>query len=337
MKLKKVGVLGFILVIGLFMSGCQSKEVTYGQQQIISIGQEKIYLDEMMYHVMIAEFQGKVISSYFGNEDAYWDSDYEAGVSMKDNTRGQILEDVIKYQIYYNKAKEEGLVLSEEEKEQAKQTVTSMNQNIGQEQVKRTQLSELQLEEITQKVLLARKYYEEQLKKVQVDEAEIAKEIERSKGESYKIKYIFMPSQIKNEKGQLVSLDREELDKINTKMQEERVTLQKGEAQDKIGEITFYEKDHPFGEEVEIAKQVKGLKVGEVSPVFETSKGYYVIQRLENDSSDTYEKAVEEAVQKKKEEVLKAEFEKAKEQYKITINQKEWNKVDIGKLIFTSN
>lgn len=349
MKFKKfVKVLSIGLLLGSMLVGCQNANAPYSEQKIVSIGEDKIYLDEMMYHVMIAEFQGKVIGSYFGGEAAYWASEYEDGVSMSENKQQEVLQDAIKYQVYYNAAVEEGLTLDDAEKAQVKQTVENMQKNIGDEAIKLTQLSSKQLEEISEKVALATKYYNDRIAKLQVDEEAIRSTINKEDYEIYKLQYLFMPSRSKNEAGQIEEVDAGMHEAIYEKMRSYRekfvavaklddlVIANEDQGKMQTGEISFNEKNQPFGEEVEILEECKRLSGGETSNVFKTSMGYYVIRKIQ-DPVNPYEQAVKEAISSERERKMQEEYEMLKDQYRISINEKNWKNVHIGAMTTNSS
>ncbi len=343
---KRVKIINMSLIVTLMTIGCQSATTPYTQQKVITVGEDEICMDEMMYHVMIAEFQGKVISSYFGDEAAYWSSEYEQGISMSENKQQQIIEDVIKYQIYYNEAQKEGLTLDEGEKAQVKQNRESIEKNIGVDAIKTTQLSSEKMESIAQKIALATKYYNLQVAKTTVDEQAIRSSIHKEDYEIYKFQYVFMPNKSKKDNGQIQELGSLEMERAYQKMEHYKTQLAtlkdveqlaiEEEDKDKIqtGETSFNMKENPFGEETEIIEQCKKLNSGDTSEVFTTKHGYYVIRRI-SDPVDPYEQAVKEAKDKEIEDKVKGQYETLKQHYKIDINDNVWKKVHIGSMTTT--
>ena len=344
MKLKKfLNVLCMSVILSLLLIGCKNADKAYSEQKIISIDEEKIYLDEMMYHVMIAEFQGKVIGSYFGGEVAYWESEYENGISMSENKQKEILQDAIKYQIYFEEAEKEGMSLDETEKEQAKQTVLNMQRNIGDKAISLTQLSDEKLQAITEKVALATKYYNDHISKIEIDEKAIRATLNKEDYEIYKLQYLFMSSKSKNNNDEIIEVNSKTNEEIYEKMQtyrnrfltttklDEVVADIEDEGKLQTGEISFKEKEQPFGDEIEIVEECKKLSGGEISEVFKTQMGYYVIRRIE-DIVDPYEQAVKEAISNERERKMQEEYEQLKKQYKINVNDKEWKRIEIGSM-----
>ncbi len=334
------------LIVVLVTIGCQSATTPYAQQKVITVGEDEIFMDEMMYHVMIAEFQGKVISSYFGDEAAYWESEYEQGVTMSENKHQQILEDVIKYQIYYNEAQKQGLVLDEAEREQVKNNRESIEKNIGAEAIKATQLSSEKIDNIAEKLALATKYYNLQVAKITVDEEAIRLALHKEDYEIYKIQYVFMPTRRQENNGRIQEMSSEEVEVVYGKMKQYREQLMDLEnltdvilnEEDKgiiqVGETSFREKDNPFGGEIEILEQYKNLNRGGTSEVFKTNLGYYIIRRVQ-DTVDSYEQAIKEMKDKEIEDKMKEQYERLKQYYKVNVNNTIWNKVEIGSMTTT--
>ena len=343
MQMNKGKIKSIILLSTLLMTGCQMKQVPYSEQHVVTVGEDKIYLDEMMYHIMITEFQGKLISSYLGNEADYWNSEYESGTSMREEKQKEILENAIKYEIYYDQACKEGLTLNETENKQVHEIVKSIQQNISKEQIEATHLSEEALIEITAKKALATKYYNEQFDLLSIDQKAIASKMNEADDLQYTIQYLFMPTWKKDTKGNLVALEDKEIQAQYEKMQHYKIQLQEEQNIDQVtilkedeqkvqkGEISFSQNKHPFENEIELVEETKKLKEQEISEVFETCKGYYVILKLEGEETSR-QKALDQAVQQEKEAQLEKQYEVLKENYSIYINEKVWDKIHIGNM-----
>ena len=357
MKLFKNILLGTLLAMGLTLVGCQS-EKTYNDQKVVEVNQSTIYMDEMLYHVMITEFQGKVISSYFGDLEGYWKSNYEDGITMSEGKHKEILDNVIKYQIYFEKALEEGLVLSDEEREQAQMTVQSIKMNIGSEVVELAQLTDEELRSITEKVMLATKYYNLQSEAIKIDENEMCSGLNEADYEQCRIKYVFVPTKAKDTNGSIHELTKDQMEEALRAIEEQKVALSEekeideensdlannvttlsgnsiveltdSKARVKKGEIEFTVNDHPFEGEEEIVEESRKLAVGETSEVFSTSKGYYVIKRLEAKDDNQYAKVIEEKIKEVKEISLQEQYSQFKRNARIKVNNKAWKKIEIG-------
>lgn len=341
MKKIKLILVVIIFVITTLLGGCQKEELASSQQMVVSIDGQSVNLDEVMYHIMIAEFQGKLIASYFGNEDKYWSSEYEQGITMSQAIKEKVMEDVIKYEIFYRQALEKGMNLSEEEKSAVKEEAMSIKYNITEEALELAQLNEEDLISIGEKIALSTKAYQAFIKSLGADEESIRSSIDTNDYIEYKIQYMFIPT-MKQVANELIPLGDKEKQIAYEKIQGyEALAVEsndfksieiKAEDSIKVGEVRFSETDNEFSEESQIVDVTKQLEINEVSDIFETSRGYYIIKRLADTSELRYDEAVSSEIQKKEEEVILPAYEKLKKNYKIKINQKVWKKIEIGKM-----
>ncbi len=90
----------------------------------------------------------------------------------------------------------------------------------------------------------------------------------------------------------------------------------------KLGEVSFTEQSNSFEEEIEIVDIAKQLREEEVSNVFETSRGYYIIKRLRNTSMASYDNAIKKAVRAVEETIVIPAYEKLKSEHRIKIYEK---------------
>jgi parvulin-like peptidyl-prolyl isomerase len=72
------------------------------------------------------------------------------------------------------------------------------------------------------------------------------------------------------------------------------------------------------------------LAVGAYSDIVETSSGYYIIQLVDNTSTESYDAAVTDAITTAESEGFNKEFESLKSGYDITIEQEVWDTIIIG-------
>lgn len=340
-KVRQILVL-LICVVSTLMSGCQKDTLDSNEQTVVSIDGQVISLKEMMYHVVIAEFQGKLISSYFGNEANYWSSEYEKGVTMSAAIKDKVMADAIKYEIFYRKALEEGLELSEEEKTAAREKAVNMKQNIAEDALNLVKLNEEDLIHIGEKLALSTKAYQEFVKSLGADEESIKSHMDPNDYIEYKIEYLFIPTMKQAESGALIPLGEEEKQAAYDKLYTYEVQAKEGnefksikinpEDNIKVGEIRFAENKNEFADEIEIPQMASQLAKNQVSDIFETSRGYYIIKRLGDPYTTLYDEAVSAEVKEKEETIVIPAYEKFKKDYDIKINKKVWEKIEIGQM-----
>jgi foldase protein PrsA len=328
--MKKSKIINLLIVIFIcatyLLSGCNIEDKPYSETVVLKVDDEKVYMDEMLYHVMLAEMQGQLYASFIGDEESYWDIKNEDGSTMKEAMKDLAMENAIRYEIFFKLALKAGYSLTEEEKEISQSKVDNILLNVSADQFNLTELTEIKLLEIQNKIALATKYYDDYVSNLGVDEDAIRAKFKTEDYKQYDIQYIFATEEEYEELQGLVE-EIKEVEDITTITKDTNLNS---------GKLSFLEGAGTFGEEVNLEEVIKTMSVGQVSDVIETSKGYYIVKLNDNTSTKEYDSAIKEAISK---EVTKA-FDKAysilKKEHKITIEKKVWKQIEMGDTIIKS-
>jgi hypothetical protein len=307
----------------LFSTGCSLDNKPYSQTLAFTVDDSKVYMDELMYHVLLAAMQGDLYASFVGNGENYWNMKNEDGSTMREAMKEMALTNAVRYELFYQLALKEGYTLTKEEIEQSKSKEDNIVSNMGEEQVKAIGLTEEKLLAIQEKITVAVKYYDSFVKNLKVDDAAVKAEIHAADYKQYDIEYIYAGRE--NKKSLEALLDKA----LKT---EDITTLKNGGALN-TGKLTFLQGDKTFGEESNLEGIILAMNPGEVSDIIETVKGYYIIKLMDNSSRTKYKQAVKEAEEKAEQKAFEAAYAKLKQEHKIEINTSVWNKVDIDKTL----
>ena len=310
------------MMLGMFilMSGCSKVDKPKAETLVLKVDDSKIYLDEMLYHVMLAEMQGELYASVVGDDENYWDIKNDDGSTMGEATKKMALDNAIKYELLYNIAMKEGYTLTQEEKELSQSKVDNIFGNIQAEQVQKTELTNDKLLKIQEKIAVATRYYDKYIKTLGVDEAAIKATINIKDYKQYDIQYIFAKKQ---QYAELTSLQ----EVANTA---EDLTTLKTDSKISSGKLSFLEGENTFGEEINLEDVITSMKVGEVSTVVETVKGYYIIKLIDNASTEKYDSAVKRAAENAITEAFEVDYVAIKKEHKIKIEHKIWDQITMG-------
>lgn len=323
---KLLSLMKFSLILSLVVimtAGCSTADKPYADTLVLTVDDSKVYLDEMMYHVMLAEIQGQLYASFTGDGENYWNIKTEDGTSMGEAMKNMAMQNAIRYEMFYKMAVDEGYELTDSDKEMSKGKVDNILKNIQPDQLKLTELSDEKLIQIQEKITLATKYYENYIKTLGVDEEAIKAEFNPDDYKQYDIQYIFAQKDDYNELETLLDKAKE-TDDLTTLTEGTNVSS---------GELSFLAGQDTFGEEEILEETIKSMTVNEVSNIVETSKGYYIIKLKDNTSTKKYDSAVNEAVEKATTDAFDKAFSDLKKDHKIKINEKTWKKIKMGSTI----
>ena len=312
------------ILIGMFImaTGCSKKDKTYSETLVLSVDDSKVYMDEMMYHVMLAKMQGDLYASVVGTDGNYWDIKNDEGITMGEATKEMALNNAIKYQLLYNIAIQEGYTLSDEDKEMSQSKVDNILSNIA-EQLKTNELTKEKLIKIQEKIAIATNYYNDFISNLGVDEEAIKSQFNVEDYKQYDIQYIFAQKQQYDELASLLEAASITED-ITTLTTDTNVTS---------GKLSFLEGKDTFAEETILEDTIKAMKVGETSKIVETVKGYYIIKLTDNTSTKKFDSAVKEAVDTAIAKEFDAAYDTLKKEHKITIKHKVWDQLKMENVI----
>jgi hypothetical protein len=161
------------VIIGL-NTGCHKKtddiDITdYKKTLVLTVDDSKIYLDELMYHVMITKLQGQLYGAFL-NEENFWDKEYKDGVTMEDIMKKETMDNAIKYELLYQSAIKDDYTLSDEEIKVCSNQVDSILESVPKVDINDMQLTEERLLQIQEKIAISTSYYQNKYKEKGIDD-----------------------------------------------------------------------------------------------------------------------------------------------------------------------
>lgn len=313
--------LGLMLTM-LGMNGCNRSEAkTKSETLVLTVDDSKVYLDEMMYHVMLAEMQGQLYASMVENGQKYWEIVNEDGKTMAEVTLDQAMENAIRYELFYQLALQEGYELTQEAKLECEVRANNLVKNVPATMLEEYELTKEEVVAIQEKIALSTQYYNNMLKDLGIEEDKIRQRIDPMKYQQFSIQFLYATKS-----------DYKLLEDIHdaAKSAQDITTLAK-DPKLNAGYATFLKGENHFGAEVELEEAVLKMEKGEVSDIIETSEGYYIVKLTNNTSTSSLDSAVKEELEKEIAGVFPAEYTELKSKHKIKIQEKIWNKVEVGK------
>lgn len=161
------------VIIG-FYTGCNKKseaiDITdYKNALVLTVDDSKVYLDELMYHVMITKLQGQLYGAFL-NEENFWDKEYKDGVTMEDVMKKETMDNAIKYELLYQSAIKADYTLSDDEIKICSDQVDSILESVPRDDIKEMQLTEERLLYIQEKIAISTSYYQNNYKGKGIDD-----------------------------------------------------------------------------------------------------------------------------------------------------------------------
>lgn len=168
-KYRLASVMIALVLIIAASTGCDKQVLSNSDTLVLTVDDSRVYLDELMYHVMLTEMQGQLYASFLNDTD-FWNKEYKDGVTMGEVMKEETMDNAIKYELLYQMANENGYSLSEEERNDCQSKVDNILLNIPEDQIDSMGLTKDKLLSIQEKIALSSKYYEENYKNQGIDD-----------------------------------------------------------------------------------------------------------------------------------------------------------------------
>ena len=332
-----------VVLTGLvLLTGCGSSAMG---ETVVKVNGTKIGMDEMMYYIYQTEQEGsyyeELYQSYFNS--SYWDMAYDEERTFRDFEKEEIMNSAVMYTIFEEKAKEAGYSLTEEEKKEVASDAQIFYDGLSENQRMVMNLDVKKITAIQEKVLLANQYYDEVMAGITIHEELEASRIEAEEYRQYDVAYIYIPSVGYDEEFNVIEYSEEEkkaaydtiaallpkameTDDFDTLIPEDDFTLESGT-------FGFMEGDELYGANVE--KEALKLENGQVvDHIIEEEDGYYIVKMINNNSTESYDEAVEEVLNDARYAAFQEVYEQIKEPYTIEINDSIWDGIVIGEITY---
>jgi len=359
--------LGLIIAAIIFMVCWEN----HHPRVIFTVNGEKTYLGDMMTDIYMTESTGQYMDSLYkqnyGATASYWNAETDDGQTYGELLKDNTLEAAMQRAMLYNEAVAAGFTLSEEDNANCEESATSTFDQLTAAVRNKTGLTKEAILAYYQKKTLADNYKASWIDTFEIDDEALIKEagINETDYRQYDIQYYYIPYGKQAEDGsQTTMTDAEKkaaveeleasykdiagLKDFTTYINSSTETPAEGEEAEatkdegpkapegtniKYSTKSFIEKDEDvFGDD--LIKEIKKMDNNSITDgVVEDENGCYIIKMVENNSKESYESECEAVVTEEENKVFQEKIEELEvDKYFIEVNDKEWDKVEFGKV-----
>lgn len=310
---------------------------------VVTVGNQKIYMDTMLFFIYTIETKGAYSEEYYQEVygTSFWDLEYAKDYTMRDLYKDYAMDSAVQYVILAEKAKEQGLALTDAEIAENRVYVNTVLNSFTEEQLEQNGMTFDAIEATTQMMALAEKYYDYFLNNIDITLEEIKAGINPEDYKEYKTEYWYLATSRYDENYEIEQFTQEEKEEVMRKMQKVQEELLSGKTTDLLQKEytgllhetrTFLEN----GKKAEEAykKVCAQMEIGEYSELVQTEYGIYVIKMIDNACMDSYNAAVEEAYETAVKDVFAVWYEETKAEYEITVNEMVWEPIVLGNVVY---
>ena len=316
--MKTMAAIGIVLVIAV----CAL--VGYDQlkpELILTVNNEKIYLNDAMYYIYnaekMAEMYDGIYQQVYGS--SYFDYVDEDGNTGNDLAKEEVMDNLTKDTVMYLMAADAGYTISEEDTKSGEEKYTELAKNLSAKQKLETGLSKKELTNLLTKKAMADRYKKDIIASCNLDYDSIKGEISKEDYREYDVQYYYVSTMKSDNDGNQVAVSDEEKAAALEKIQSIAETAKTADDFTKVVDTetdtsvtfkedgSFTEANGLFGDKLD--KKIKAMNNDEISEVLEGEDGYYVVKMINNNSTASYDQAVEDAVSSAEEEAFQEKYD----------------------------
>ena len=366
-----IGVISVCAAIAVILIGLICWEDLH-PRVIFTVNGEKVCLSDMMFDIYMSEQTGQYMDQLYRQNygSSYWDAESSDGMTNAEMLKDNTLESAMQRAMMYDEAVAAGYTLTDDENNTVEENASSSFDQLTAEIKNRTGLTKDLIKKYYERKTLADRYKQDWIDTFDINDDEIKAGISAEDYRQYDIQYYYIPYTRTDDQGQSVAMTDDEkkaamdelkaayddiksLDDFSTYIDtsSDSADTSDGESAEptatpapgpkapegtniKYTTKSFIETDTVSDFDDVLLAEIKAMDKGAImDKVLEDSNGCYIIKMVDNDSKERYnsecESAVEEAENKEFEEKI-GELEADK--YTIELNDKEWDKVNFGKI-----
>lgn len=311
------------------------------ESTLLTIDGDKYKMNKLSYYFYTVESQYDYYDQMFGGGGTYWDMTYDeaTGSTVRDEAKTEAVDAAFYNEILYREAIAEGYSLTTEEEATAATNVdTLLKEQIPAAVVKKNNFTKKTLTDIINKSTLVTRYRQDKIDAQDIDDEALKAGVNYDDYRQYDIEYINISTKTTDEDGNSVDLTADEktaaYDKINGIYASAKTTedwsklLPTDETELTYKSTNFVASGTTFSEEFE--NMMMGMENGAISDIYEDTTGYYVVRMINNNSSESYDAAVEQAISTAENEAFTKIYNDIKTKYETTTNEKALKSLSMG-------
>lgn len=319
-----------IMVFSITLTGCGNKQ---SRQLVVKINNDKIYLDEAMYYILMYEAN---FSMMVGPEQ--WDEKMGEDDTLSTMVKDSIMDAIVENQILYVKGLESGIEINEDLETQFKSSALELYGMLEEddEMLDITGIDETVLYNINKKTYVSNMHKNNIVGGLEFDLESTIAEVKEDDYKQYNTKHLTIGF-TGYEDDNVVELTDAEKEEAKTTMEKALKDVKAGKTFEEIDaeyeDVILSPSSFMYDKETDdsyqkVAMELENDEIHE--EILETEYGYFIIQMVDNDSKEAYNNAINEAVSIKQQELYQEKYEEVKKDFTITINEDVWDPISVG-------
>jgi foldase protein PrsA len=342
---QKIGKQTFLIAVSIVLVVVLIGGVLFDQlykRTILTINGDKYNINDLSYYFYNTESTYDYIDQLYGGTGSYWDMTNDTtGLTNRESSGQDAIGAAIYNEVMYREAKANNYTLTDDEKKTVDTDVNNMLTGESTKKIaKQNHYTKKYLTDIFTKTTLAERYHQDQIKKLNIDEAGIKAKINYEDYRQYDVEYLFISTKTTDDKGNSVAMTADQktaaYDKISSYYDKAKTTedwsklLPDTEKDLQYQTTSFKKDDSTFPDDFKT--KIMAMENNAVSEITETDNGYYLVRMKNNNSTEAYDSAVDSAIKNAQDEAFSPVYQDILKKYNYKINNKELDKLPMGEI-----
>lgn len=329
------------IILAVFLMGAILFDQLY-KRELLTINGDKYDLQDLSYYFYGVESKYAYYDQVFGG--SYWDMTYDetTGTTMRDAAKDEAMQTSFYTEVLYREAQANGYSLTDAEKETIATNVAAIQKDqLTPEIISKNKFTTKYLTNVISKATLVSRYRQDIVDSLTIDDESIKAGIAYDEYRQYDIEYLFISTETTDADNKQVAMSDADKtaahDKIIALYDTALTTadwstlIPEGETELTYKKDNFLESGTNFSDEFE--KMMMAMDNNDISEVYDAGNGYYIVRMLNNNSSESYDAAVKQAIKDAEDEgFTKVYSDDILVKYKTTVNNKNLDKLIMGQV-----
>lgn len=328
----KKRILALTMALAFVFTGCGATEP--GKGEVFTIEKDGKTVGEVSeaYAWLYTLMYKDQYEAFFG--DTFWDEVDEDGVTYAESFKEDLIDEMKMMKVMALEAEAAGVTLTEEELNTCKETAAEYTPQIEEETRKNTGIDEEVFTEFETDFAIYEKYKTELLSGKDVS-------VDRESVRQSDLFVLYFPTVDYTEDGEEIIFEDDEKADVKKQADAAYALLESGKTMEQTAEANDMDPEECMMVAGKTAEEEQdeyydaafeeaafSLKEGEYSKVVEGMDGYYIIQMVSLENEEETDAALEAAEAEAGEALFTPILEEMLAQYEVTMNEKNWEKID---------
>lgn len=308
---------------------------------LITLDGKNYKLRDVSYYFYNVESSYSTYAQMLGANTWNMTYDEKSGLTYGQAAKNDMVSRAIYYEILYKEALKDGYKLTDAQQKSISTNVDKLlKETYPKPVIAKNHFTKKYLTKVVTKTTLVDLYRQDKIDALKIDKDKIKAGISYDDYRQYDVELLYISTQTTDDKGKTTDLSADKkaaaYDKIKALADKAKTSsdwsklIPAKETDLTYKDTNFTPKSTTYSDNLK--KMMMGMSNGQISDIYEDTTGYYVVRMKNNNSSESYDSAVKNAITNAQDTEFNKKYEKIKAEHTFTLHQKALGALKIGSI-----